>query len=145
MTLRRLFFRIGWAVHRAVWRLSGHRIGTSAAGPVGVGTLFLLSTGRRSGAIRRNGLYYAEDGPAFAVVASNAGDHDDPQWWRNLEATPDATIEVGPRSIRVRARRATDAEAERLWPRFTAAYPIFDGYRRRASREIPIVMLEPRS
>lgn len=144
VTARRLFFRIGWAIHRAMWRLSGHRIGTAPAGPDGVGTLFLLSTGRRSGAIRRNGLYYVEDGASFAVVASNAGDDADPQWWRNLQATPASTIELGATAVAVRAREATDGERDRIWPRFVAKYPVFADYRSRTTRAIPVVILEPR-
>ena len=139
----RPILRAGWALHRALFRLTGGRVGTQRAGN-GLGTLFLLSTGRNSGAIRRNGLFYIEDGRTFVVVASNAGEDADPNWWRNLQATPDSTVELGTRRIPIRARAATPDEATRLWPRLDAGYGEYARYRATATREIPIVLLEPR-
>jgi F420H(2)-dependent quinone reductase len=135
---------IRWAVHRTLFSLTGGRIG--AAPPRGgVGTLFLLSVGRRSGKVRRNGLYFVEDGPNLAVVASNAGENVDPQWWKNLQATPDAEVELGTHRKPIHARRATPEETERLWPQFDAGHKEFAEYRNRAYRRtIPIVILEPR-
>ena len=143
VTVPRFVLRTGWVFHRALWLVSGHRIGTAPASGDGVGTLFLLSTGRRSGAVRRNGLYYVEDGGSFAVVASNAGSEADPQWWLNLQATPEGSVEIGRRTIAIRARQATADEDARLWPRFVASYPILAGYRSRATRPIPLVVLQP--
>jgi F420H(2)-dependent quinone reductase len=140
----RPILRVYWAVHRTLFSVTGGRIGT-APSRNGVGTLFLLSTGRKSGKVRRNGLYYVEDGPNLAVVASNAGENVDPQWWRNLKATPDAEVEVGMQRRPVRARQATPEEAERLWPRFDAGNRDFAEYRARAYRRtIPVIILEPR-
>jgi F420H(2)-dependent quinone reductase len=133
-----------WVLHRTLFSLTGGRVG--AAPPRGgVGTLFLLSTGRRSGKVRRNGLYFVEEGPNLAVVASNAGENVDPQWWKNLQATPDAEVELGTHRQPIRARRATSEETERLWPRFDAGHPEFANYRAQAYRRtIPIVIFEPR-
>jgi deazaflavin-dependent oxidoreductase (nitroreductase family) len=103
MTPPRPILRIGWAVHKALHRLSGGRLSTNRPNER-VGTLFLVSRGRKTGTLRRNGLYFVEDGPAFAVVASNAGEDADPSWWLNLQATPDADVELGTRRIPVRAR-----------------------------------------
>ncbi len=141
-------FKIGWAVHKLLFRVSGGRLGIRAAGD-GVGTLFLVTRGRRSGLERRNGLNYVTDGANLAVIASNAGDAADPQWWHNLQATPDAAVEVpgsAGRATRqpVRARRASDPEAVRIWPRFVAASPQFADYATRATRALPVVVLEPR-
>jgi deazaflavin-dependent oxidoreductase (nitroreductase family) len=94
--------------------------------------------------IRRNGLFYVEDGDNFAVVASNAGESVDPHWWLNLKATPDAVVELGRRKIPVRARPATDEEATRLWPRLDAGYPEYAAYRTKTARPLPLVILEPR-
>ena len=109
-----------------------------------VGTLFLVSTGRKSGKVRRNGLFYIEDGEDFIVVASNGGDIADPQWWKNLQAQPDAVVDIGTHHVPVRARAATPDEATRLWPRLEAAYPDFRVYRAGVLRRIPIVILERR-
>ena len=78
------------------------------------------------------------------MVASNAGEDADPNWWRNLKAKPDADIEIGTRKDSVRAGRRRADEAARLWPRLDAAYPEYAAYRRKATREIPVVILEPR-
>jgi deazaflavin-dependent oxidoreductase (nitroreductase family) len=132
VTPPRPILRIGWALHRAIFAASGGRLGTTRPGRR-VGTLFLLARGRTTGTVRRTGLFYVEEGPAFAVVASNAG----------RDAEPD--VEVGRQRIAVRAREATDDETARLWPRLVAGYPEFDAYRRNATRRIPVVMLERRS
>jgi deazaflavin-dependent oxidoreductase (nitroreductase family) len=145
VSIRRRFLEAQWAIHRTLFSLTGGRVG--AAPPRGgVGTLFLLSTGRRSGKVRRNGLYFVEDGANLAVVASNAGENVDPQWWKNLQATPDADVELGTHRLPIHARRATAEESERLWPRFDAGHPEFAEYRDRAYRRtIPVVIFEPRA
>jgi deazaflavin-dependent oxidoreductase (nitroreductase family) len=144
MTPRPLL-RVGWAFHRLLHRITGGRLSTSPPSEGGVGTLFLHTTGRKTGKARRTGLFYIEDGPSFVVVASNAGEYANPFWWLNLQATPDATVELGKQRIPVRARAATAEEADRLWPLLDAAYPAFATYRARVLRTIPIVILEPTS
>jgi deazaflavin-dependent oxidoreductase (nitroreductase family) len=78
------------------------------------------------------------------VVASNAGENVDPAWYRNLVADPNAEVEVPGGRRSVRARTATAAEAERLWPSLDTAYREYARYRRRTTRTIPVVILEPR-
>jgi deazaflavin-dependent oxidoreductase (nitroreductase family) len=144
MSVRRAFLELEWAVHRTLFGLTGGRVGV-APPRGGAGTLFLLSTGRRSGKVRRNGLYYIEDGPNLVVVASNAGENVDPQWWRNLKITPDAEIELGMNRRAIHARQASPEEADALWPRLDAAHNNFVEYRQRAYRRtIPVIILEPR-
>jgi deazaflavin-dependent oxidoreductase (nitroreductase family) len=143
MTPPRTVLRFGWALHKALYRVTGGRIGTQRAG-VGLGTLFLLSTGNKSGTVRRNALFYIEDGPNFVVVASNAGEDVDPGWWRNLQATPEAEVDIGSGPQAVRVRAASPAEAERLWPRLDSRNPEYAAYRAKTTREIPVVILEPR-
>lgn len=108
------------------------------------GTLFLVTRGRTSGQVRRNGLYYIEDGTAYVVVASNAGADEDPGWWRNLQADPEAGVEIGGRTTSIRARPATDEEAARLLPRLDAVNSEFAVYRARTRRPMPVVILERR-
>jgi F420H(2)-dependent quinone reductase len=144
MALPRPVLIVGWALHRGLHRLTGGRMSTEAPANGKVGTLFLVSTGRRSGKKRRNGLFYIEDGDAFVVVASNAGDGANPQWWRNLQVTPDAVVDIGTGHIPVRARDATPEERDRLWPVLDAGYPNFAQYRAQTTRSIPIVILERR-
>ncbi|MBA2315678.1 MAG: nitroreductase family deazaflavin-dependent oxidoreductase [Chloroflexi bacterium] len=140
----RWVFRSAWALHKAVSRLSGGRIGTRPPSERRVGTLFLLARGRQSGIVRRNGIFYLEDGPNLIVVASNAGAPKDPAWWSNLQALPDAEVELPGSRRAVRAREATASERARLWPRLLAANPSYADYQRGTARPIPVVVLEPR-
>ena len=144
MITPRPVLRAYWALHKSIDRLTGGRVGTVRAAGRRLGTLFIVSTGRSSGQPRRNGAYYVEEGPNLVVVASNAGADVDPAWWRNLQANPDAEVEIGGRRRPVRARPATPDESTRLWPRFVRASSSFDEYRRNTTRQIPIVILEPR-
>lgn len=144
MSPPRWVFRIAWLLDNATSRLSGGRLILPNPSRGKVNTLFLRSTGRTTGQVRRNGLYYVERGPDLVVVASNSGEETDPAWWSNLEAHPDAEVELGTRIRRVRARKATADEATPLYERFVDALPPYDEYRRRTTRAIPVVILEPR-
>jgi F420H(2)-dependent quinone reductase len=144
MILPRWVFRVIWAADSTLSRLSGGRLTVPNGSRGRVRTLFLHTVGRTSGAPRRNGLYYLEDGPNLVVIASNAGDDRDPAWWRNLQARPDAEVEIGSTRRAVWARQATADEAGPLYERFAAAIPTYDEYRRKVSRPIPVVIFEPR-
>ena len=96
MILPRWVFHVIWAVDSTVSRLSGGRLTVPNGSRGRLRTLFLHTVGRTSGQPRRNGLYYLDDGPNLVVIASNAGDERDPAWWRNLQAQPDAEVEIGP-------------------------------------------------
>jgi deazaflavin-dependent oxidoreductase (nitroreductase family) len=89
-------------------------------------------------------LLYLPQGDDLVVVASRGGMETHPAWYLNLLADPAATVQVGPRTVAVRARDATDEERGRLWPELTAAYPHFDAYQTRTSRHIPVVVLSPK-
>jgi deazaflavin-dependent oxidoreductase (nitroreductase family) len=107
-------------------------------------TLHLRTTGRRSGKARRTPLYYVEDGDDLAVVTSNAGRDHEPAWWLNLQAQPDAEVEVRKDVRPVRARKATAAEQKRLWPEFVAGLRNYAAYQKKTDRKIVVVKLEPR-
>lgn len=127
-------------VHRFLYRST-----RGVIGQWGFGYRFLLvdSRGRKSGREYVTPLLYVADGDRYVVVASNAGDARDPGWWLNLRASPATWVQVGSRRQPVRAREASAAEGERLWPLVLAAYGSFAQYRERAGRPIPLVLLEP--
>ena len=106
--------------------------------------LALTTRGRRSGRQRTTAMGYERDGDDVFVVASNSGLDRPPAWWLNLQADPDAEIDCAGERRRVRARVATPAEHDRIWPRFLEGFPGFDDYRSYTKRDIPIVVLEPR-
>ena len=105
--------------------------------------LLLTTTGRKTGEERTTPLLYLADGEDLVVVASNGGAPKHPAWLLNLRANPEATVEVGGRKLRVRAREAGPEEKERLWPKLVEMYGSYEDYRRRTDREIPVVLLEP--
>jgi deazaflavin-dependent oxidoreductase (nitroreductase family) len=143
MTPPRPILRAYWALHQALFDLSRGRIGTIRPGRRRPGTLFLHTIGNRTGVPRRNGLYYIEDGQDLVVVASNAGEDVDPGWYRNLLARPEAEVDAPAGRRRVRARVGDDVEAARLWPALDAVYGEYAAYRRKTTRTIPVVILEP--
>ena len=110
----------------------------------GAEVLILHTTGRKSGAIRKLPLIYGRDGKNYLIVASKGGAPDDPGWYRNLVAHPDAAIQVHDEVIPVTARTATPEEKRRLWRIMTAQWPDYDQYQSRTKRDIPVVLLTPR-
>jgi deazaflavin-dependent oxidoreductase (nitroreductase family) len=134
-------WRVTGRLHAALYRATGGRVGHSAGK---ITNLLLTTTGRRSGQPRTVPLAYLADGERFAVVASNGGSDRPPAWWRNLQANPAASVQVGARVVPVVARAATPDEHAVLWPRLTAVNPFFAQYVQITSRPIPVVLLEPR-
>ena len=143
MITPRPILRVFWALHRAVHRVSGGRLGTSEPSRGRMGTLFLHTTGRTSGQPRVNPLFYLLDGPNIVVIASNGGGEADPAWWLNVQARPAAEVEIHGTRRPVRGRAATDEEDARLWPRIVEADGQYAEYRRRTRRPIPMIILEP--
>ena len=125
-------------LHTEVYRRTGGRVG----GKIGPTTMGLLTTtGRKSGRPRTTPLNCTPDGDRWLLVASYGGDDRDPQWFKNLEANPEATLQIGAETFRVRAAVATPEEKETLWPKVVARYKGYEGYQRRTSRDIPVVVL----
>ncbi|MEZ0362709.1 nitroreductase family deazaflavin-dependent oxidoreductase [Mycobacterium sp. pUA109] len=109
----------------------------------GVPTLLLSVTGRRSGATHTSALIFGRDGADYLVVASMGGAPRHPSWYVNLQANPQATIQVKDVRTPVTARSATAAEKPRLWKIMTELWPNYDVYQSRTDREIPVVVLAP--
>jgi F420H(2)-dependent quinone reductase len=128
-------------VHAAVVRLTGGRIGGRA---LGSDILVLRTTGRRSGRPRDAPLLCLPHGGSFVIVASNAASTRRPAWWFNLQDNPEADALVRGRSHPVRARTATEQELTDLWPRLVELYRGYAHYKSIATRELPVVVLEPR-
>lgn len=84
------------------------------------------------------------EGGRLVLVASKGGDDRDPDCYRNLCAQPEAELTIDGERRAVRARTASAEEADELWPRIIGAYGPYAGYRRRARREIPLVLAEAR-
>ncbi len=107
--------------------------------------LLLHTTGRRTGTERVNPLMYLADGDRWVIFASKGGHIDHPDWLRNIEANPEATIEIGTGTIPVKATVLREGpERDELYARQAAAFPQFGEYEVKAKghRMIPVVILE---
>jgi F420H(2)-dependent quinone reductase len=130
-------------LHQRLYERSGGRIGH---GMIGVPTLLLRTTGRRSGAQRTNALVYAKDGEQYVVVASNGGADNPPGWFFNVSAKPEVEIQVGRSKTAGTARvlQPGDQNYERLWRLVnTNNHDRYDGYQSKTSRPIPLIVLSP--
>jgi len=113
-------------------------------GPFEGSTLLLLHhVGARSGANRVNPLVYNRDGDRYVIFASKAGAPTNPDWYHNLKAHPDVTIEVGSETIAVRAAEASGEERDRLFRAQTERSPQFAEYQSKTERVIPVIVLTP--
>lgn len=110
----------------------------------GTTIVLLTTTGRSSGEERTTPLIHRADDGRWVVVASKGGAPDHPDWYKNLVASPDATIQDRGEIVPVRASDATGDERARLWGLMTEVWPAYDEYQTRTDRVIPVVVLERR-
>ena len=137
-----LLRRVG-SLHTHLYRATRGRVGHRFPG--GPPVLLLDHVGAKSGTKRTTPLLYMTDGEDIVLVASKGGYPKHPSWFHNLLANPDTTVQVGSARRGVHARVADPDERSRLWPVAVAAYGGYADYQRRAEREIPLVILEPRA
>jgi deazaflavin-dependent oxidoreductase (nitroreductase family) len=124
-----------------VYRLTrGRVLGRVGRAPV----LLLTTTGRRSGEPRTAPVVFLADGDRMVVIGSNAGNERPPAWALNLEANPEAEVQVRGRRAKVRARITEGEERDGLWGRMNEQYAGFDDYRQRTQRHINVFVLQPR-
>jgi len=108
----------------------------------GATCLVLTTTGRKSGQTRKSALICGFDGERCVVVASQGGAPTHPNWYHNLVADPNVTVQVKGDRFPAIAHTAAGAERERLWKVMTDVWPNYDEYTKRTSRVIPVVVLE---
>lgn len=129
--------------HRGLLAVSGGRIGSSFGSmPV----VELHTIGRSSGE-RRSAMLTApvHGGGRYVLVASKGGDPRHPAWYLNLVANPEVELSIQGKTIPMRAHTATPQERAELWPRITREYRGYADYQRKTTREIPVVICEPRA
>ena len=145
--------RLVGVVHLAGYRLTGGRLGLSRPTPARWGHMCLTTTGRRTGKRRRAMLGYFDDGRNLVALAVNAWADAEPAWWLNLQAHPDAVVELKDGSQAVHARAAEGDERARLWARWRelgersgeALIANCDAYAAGMNRQPAVVVLEPAS
>ena len=141
----RWFKRAAWSFHRALYRVTGGRLGLWRPKKDGWGTARLTTIGRRTGRERSVMVGYFEDDPDLVTMAMNGWDEGEPAWWLNLQANPDVTVELVGETRLVTARAAEGAERERLWARWQEIDKNLEAYAARRPSETAVVVLEPRS
>jgi len=108
------------------------------------GSLLLLHTqGAKSGQERVNPVVYMQDGERWLIVASKGGAPTNPDWFYNIKANPNVTVEIGAETLPARANIIPEPERTRLYDKIANAMPSFAEYRSRTTRTIPIVALMP--
>jgi F420H(2)-dependent quinone reductase len=133
-----------WYVHRFIVRATRGRMGLWRPRPGRWGALRLTTTGRRSGEPRKVIVGYIEDGANLVTMAMNGWGAPEPAWWLNLQANPDAAVELGGGIRRnMRGRAAVGAERTALWERYRDVDRNLDAYAARRRQETAIVVLEP--
>jgi len=106
--------------------------------------ILVTHTGAKSGKSYTTPLVYSRDGgERIIVIASKAGAPNNPAWYHNLLANPVATLEIGVQKFQAKARVATGAERDRLFNQQAEQMPIFNEYRGKTTRQIPVIIFEP--
>ncbi|GCE06514.1 nitroreductase family deazaflavin-dependent oxidoreductase [Dictyobacter aurantiacus] len=121
------------------FRSNGGKVG----GPFeGAPLLLLTSTGAKSGQQRTTPLVYLPEGERMVIFASKGGAPTNPDWYHNLKANPEATVEVGSETVKVKATEVTGEERDRLYSTQASINPGFAEYQQKTSRLIPVIALE---
>ena len=107
------------------------------------GRVMTVTVGRRSGQARTTPLFYLRDGENLVLVASRGGTSRHPDWYQNIERTPEVTVQVANETRAMLARPATEEETQELWPKLVAMFSVWERFQQRSSRSFPVVILSP--
>jgi len=130
-------------LHQLLYERSDGRMGHRM---IGVPTLLLRTTGRRTGAQRTNALVYAKDGDDYILVASNGGEDRAPGWLFNVRGNPEVEIQIAKDRAAGTARvlKPGDHDYERLWRLVNDNnHDRYDGYQSKTTRPIPLIVVSP--
>jgi deazaflavin-dependent oxidoreductase (nitroreductase family) len=120
------------------FRANGGKVGGQFAGA----PMVLLTTkGAKSGKTYVHPLVYTKDGDRYVLIASFAGAPKHPSWYHNIVADPTVTLEIGSEKFQAKAKITSGDERERLYNAQAAVMPFFDDYRKKTSRQIPVIAL----
>jgi deazaflavin-dependent oxidoreductase (nitroreductase family) len=135
----RLALKLGSVAHAGLYRATGGKL----FGRMGKSPILLLNTvGRKTGKKRTSPLLYVMDGEDFIIIASKGGAPTHPDWFHNVRANPQVTVEVGSETFPARATIAEGTERQRLFDQMAAQMPNFAEYQRNTTRKLPVIVLE---
>jgi deazaflavin-dependent oxidoreductase (nitroreductase family) len=142
--LRAHILKAAFRAHSQLYEVSDGRLGAWIGPPyLGQRVLLLSVTGRKSGRTRTTPLVYFEDGENYVVVGSDGAARRDPQWWKNLQHNPQASVRVGRSKFSAKASLATGADRDRLWQIAKDVNPMWARYQVKTERMLPVVVLIP--
>ncbi|MGD0118681.1 MAG: nitroreductase family deazaflavin-dependent oxidoreductase [Candidatus Binatus sp.] len=121
------------------FRSNGGKVGTPFAN---MPMILVTHTGAKTGKSYTTPLVYTRDGDRVVVIASKRGAPNNPAWYHNLVAHPTVTLEIGTESFKAKARVATGDERERLYNQQAAQMAVFNEYRAKTTRKIPVIVFE---
>jgi deazaflavin-dependent oxidoreductase (nitroreductase family) len=135
-------FRFFMAIYVFLYRLSGGKFGSQVQGlPI----LLLSTIGRKTGNKRITPLGYLEHDGSYVITATNAGFDTHPAWFHNLKSHPQVALQIGNKQLTAIAEVANPTLRQQLWAKFVERAPGYGAYEKRATREIPVVLLRPLS
>lgn len=120
------------------FRANGGKVGGQFEG---ANMILVHNFGAKSGTERVSPMVYFPDGDRFLIVASKAGAPTNPDWYHNLKARPEVTVEVGTETFPVVVEELPRAERDEKWAEITAVAPGFAEYQEKTSRTIPVLAL----
>ena len=130
--------RAGAAVHGFLYRRGLAR----KMGPMQ--QVLLTTIGRKSGRPHTVALGAVPEGDGWIVIASNGGAKVNPNWWLNMAANPNVTLQVNDQVIKARMQEITNpADRERIWNNVVAGWKGYSNYPKKTSRVIPLGWLRP--
>jgi deazaflavin-dependent oxidoreductase (nitroreductase family) len=119
-----------------------HANGGKVGGQFAAAPMVLLNhTGAKTGKAYTTPLVYSKDGDRIVIIASKAGAPKDPAWYHNLVAHPEVTLEIGTERFKARAVVTKGEERERLFNAQAKQMGVFDEYRKKTTRQIPVIAL----
>jgi deazaflavin-dependent oxidoreductase (nitroreductase family) len=108
----------------------------------GMPMVLLTVKGAKSGKTYTTPLVYSKDGARYVIIASMAGAPNNPDWYHNIKTNPSVTLEIGAERFAAKATVTSGEERERLYNAQAAIMPIFNDYRKKTTRQIPVIALE---
>lgn len=122
------------------FRANGGKVGGWGAGP-SLPMALLTTTGAKSGKPRVTPVVYLQEGDRLFVSASNGGMPSNPDWYHNILAHPEVTVEVGDQKFQVKVVVITGKERDEIYAKQAKLMPNYEEYQRQTTRVIPVVEL----
>ena len=140
MPMNKTLMKMIGTIHTSLYKMSGGRLTRKMRGSE---VVLLTTTGRKSGKQHTTPLFGLGDGDNWTLIASQGGHPEHPNWYLNLHENPEVELQVGSKTMRMRAETAVGGERDRLWSKMGLMYDGYNDYQKLTQRVIPVVVLKP--